>query len=137
VNFKALVFAFSFNKCYKSSSIAPLSGAFHIGGGKTRDDLFREDLKSCAVIYDFEKKLGVLRLPPGACCDMSGCIHLFLSFAPDVQRIDVFSGAGLDTSYVCRGDSWESFRPGEPSGRGAVSTKDLLAAFERVTHGIA
>jgi hypothetical protein len=62
-----------------------------------------------AVEYHPALRLGVLRLPKGSCCDMSGCIELFRRLDPDVRRIETFSGDVRDTRYERDGNGkWDA-----------------------------
>lgn len=72
-----------------------------------------------SVAYDFERKLGTLRMAPYHCCNMSSCISFFSRIDPAVKRIETFSGGVPDTIYARSRDSrsgylmsgrrWESF----------------------------
>jgi hypothetical protein len=47
------------------------------------------------LAYDFETLTGQLYLPAGCCCDMRGCVQLFLAIDAKVQRIETYAGAVL------------------------------------------
>lgn len=61
--------------------------------------------------YDFQHRVGRIRLPDGDCTDASGCIQLFQQIDPDVERIATYSGTRLDTVYKRKGGEWLSIPP--------------------------
>jgi hypothetical protein len=63
------------------------------------------------IEYQPALQLGVLRMPAGNCCDMSGCIELFRRLDLGVRRIETFSGDVRDTRYE-RDDNgtWRAMR---------------------------
>jgi hypothetical protein len=68
----------------------------------------------CRVIgvsYDYGQRLGRLDMPPVNCCDMSGCLGLFLAIDPDCAKIETFTGGKPDTAYVRRPAGWEAIDP--------------------------
>ncbi len=70
-----------------------------------------DDRVMCGILglrYDFVQHRGELNLSPGECCDMQGCINMFLRIDPDVDAIDTFSGGNLDTSYYNDGRKWHA-----------------------------
>lgn len=74
--------------------------------------MWREDLQ-CTVVsldHNFATHTGTLAMTDGACCDMMGCINLFLSIDKDVRDIKTLSGAVSDTRYVKRDNRWEAHR---------------------------
>jgi hypothetical protein len=63
---------------------------------------FRSDIQ-CEprqLVYDFEERVGTLKLAPGHCTDMSGCIKLFKAIDPDVLSICTTSDNRKDTVYA-------------------------------------
>lgn len=87
------------------------------------EHLFNEQLK-CRVSgleYDFRNHVGVLLMPPRACCDMRGCIALFENIDPDVAQIHTVQCKGehrqSDTAYVKVDGIWRALdrRPADPA----------------------
>lgn len=72
--------------------------------------MWREDLQ-CEVTslwVDFRAHFGRLMMGDGACCDMTGCIALFLAIDPDIELIVTRSGDEADTAYHRSGDVWRA-----------------------------
>jgi predicted PhzF superfamily epimerase YddE/YHI9 len=55
---------------------------------------FHKELQTnpISIIYNFDKRTGILFMEPGTCCDMSGCIAFFERIDPHVQRIYTIAG---------------------------------------------
>jgi hypothetical protein len=70
-------------------------------------------LPKCTVeglIYDFERHIGRLEMPPACCCDMSGCINLFRRIDADVRQIETRSDGKSDAFYWRHPNGqWEAF----------------------------
>ena len=63
--------------------------------------------------YDFDKKIGELLMDDGSCCDMSGCVGMFLRIDPAVIRIQTVSGKTKDTTYERkRNGEWDAIMAG-------------------------
>ncbi|MGM4911453.1 hypothetical protein [Rhizobium sp. 768_B6_N1_8] len=71
---------------------------------------FHEELQcfTVGVEYDFSKKVGVLLMDEGSCCDMQGCLNMFLRIDPEVKHIQTIAGSELDTSYTKYGNDWKA-----------------------------
>ena len=57
-----------------------------------------------SIEYDFKSRLGVLRMADGDCCDMTGCINVFMRMDQEVSKILTYSGDKPETVYVKRSD---------------------------------
>lgn len=70
----------------------------------------RKDLicEVSGLSYDFDKRLGTLKMAPNQSCDMSGCVKLFEGIDPDVQMIETFAGNESDTIYKLVAGAWQS-----------------------------
>ena len=73
-----------------------------------RDDL---GCDAQAIAYDFDRKIGMLKMRDGNCCDMEGCIEFFKAIDPEIRRIETFSGEVPDTVYALTGNSWNAITP--------------------------
>jgi hypothetical protein len=60
------------------------------------------------LTYDFQTAAGQLFMADGHCCDMQGCIGVFLAIDPHVSAIATFSGIDKDTVYTRYGERWEA-----------------------------
>lgn len=48
-------------------------------------------------------------MPDGECCDMAGCLELFLAIDKKVRRVDTYSRGKPDTYYVRKsGGKWKA-----------------------------
>jgi hypothetical protein len=64
--------------------------------------------------YDFNTRIGDIYFAAGHCCDMQGCVDLFLGIDPDVLIIRTYAGREPDTVYRFNvGDSgeWAAYQP--------------------------
>jgi len=65
-----------------------------------------------AMAYDFTNHEGRLDMAVANCCDMQGCIDLFISISPEVQLIETFAGGRRDTLYLRVRDGWSALSRG-------------------------
>jgi hypothetical protein len=66
----------------------------------------RDDLKTAVtrLTFDFNQHSGKLYMESNCCCDMTGCIELFLRIDPKVDFIETFAGGIEDTKYFLKRD---------------------------------
>jgi len=73
------------------------------------------------LAYDFETMTGRLYLPTGCCCDMRGCVQLFLAIDAKVRRIETYAGDKQDTRYERRGTAqWRAVLQGAAGDWAAI-----------------
>jgi hypothetical protein len=63
-----------------------------------------------AIEPDLETHDTIVRVAPGHCTDMTGCIETVRTLDPDVVRITVISGDEPDTLYTREHGDWEAYR---------------------------
>lgn len=65
-----------------------------------------------SLFYDFDVRYGRLHMGEGSCCDMTGCIDLFMGIDPECRLIDTFQKCGKsDTMYRLVRGEWQAFEP--------------------------
>jgi hypothetical protein len=64
-----------------------------------------------SVSYDFESRCGDLYMGPSSCCDMAGCVNLFIKIDHRVDTIDTYQNVRLDTGYRKVKGEWIAVSP--------------------------
>jgi hypothetical protein len=62
------------------------------------------------IVYHYGKRVGILEMSEGDCCDMTACLDLFLGIDLEVERIHTYSGEKPDTMYCKRDGEWQSVK---------------------------
>jgi hypothetical protein len=57
--------------------------------------------------YNFDRKIGTLRMAENQSCSTGGLIALFTAIDPNVRGIEVFSGSKLDGLHKLGPDGWD------------------------------
>jgi hypothetical protein len=90
---------------------------------------WHEGLQCCVIAIGYEpaSRRGVLCMPDGSCCDMSGCIVVFEAIDPMVAKIETWAGDRPDMAYVkLPGGGWSSHDRRVKSILGSIA--DLIEA---------
>lgn len=71
-----------------------------------------------ALSYDFVTRKGRLDMDH-SCCDMQGCVDLFLGIDPLCERIETVDCGEPDTVYRLTPQGWEALEPHRNFGMGS------------------